>query len=276
MTTTFTTLKEYKHFSKQQFWSIVEMTFNLPVITPPHYASTIEILFCEDVDGEITIGGETFEMHGNEVFFIAPNIVHSVNYQQCKGIVYVMKIDPDCMSHFLNIHNILDAYSMPLERISMHFTEYSEFKTILSSMLDKKIKMLDCIKNILTLFSYFIRYTKNNKTVPTMELTENEWLKEIINLTESSYQNKITIDDIASKMNYSKFYFCSKFKSITGYTYISYLNNVRISHACTLLKKNYSIEKVCERCGFDNASYFISVFRKIVGMTPKKYCDQEQ
>ena len=32
-----------------------------------------------------------------------------------------------------------------------------------------------------------------------------------------------------------------------------------------------SIEEVAERCGFDDYNYFISIFRKVVGTTPKKF-----
>lgn len=37
------------------------------------------------------------------------------------------------------------------------------------------------------------------------------------------------------------------------------------------LKDDISVEKVAELSGFENTSYFIQLFKKIVGTTPKKY-----
>ena len=45
----------------------------------------------------------------------------------------------------------------------------------------------------------------------------------------------------------------------------------KIYHACKLLKRGHSLQAVCEDCGFENMSYFIQLFKKIVGITPKQY-----
>ena len=70
---------------------------------------------------------------------------------------------------------------------------------------------------------------------------------------------------------YNKHYFCNKFKTATGETYLQYLNNLRVFHACKMLKKGHALTEICEKCGFENMSYFIQLFKKIVGTTPKQY-----
>ena len=56
----------------------------------------------------------------------------------------------------------------------------------------------------------------------------------------------------------------------------AYLNCVRINHACSELKKGRSITDICYSCGFVNPSYFIKLFRSVVGVTPMKYMSREE
>ena len=55
-------------------------------------------------------------------------------------------------------------------------------------------------------------------------------------------------------------------------TFKTYLNQIRIESAKTLLKttslKSYEIS---EKIGFDDSSYFNELFKKIVGMTPNEF-----
>ncbi|MBQ1269840.1 MAG: helix-turn-helix domain-containing protein [Clostridia bacterium] len=46
---------------------------------------------------------------------------------------------------------------------------------------------------------------------------------------------------------------------------------MRIENAKTLLKEGLSSEEVAFRIGFKNASYFVKIFKKYVGITPAKY-----
>ncbi len=82
----------------------------------------------------------------------------------------------------------------------------------------------------------------------------------------------ITLDDVASHCYLSKSHFCKIFKTETGMTFKSYLNQQRIESAKNLLRttalKNYEI---AEAIGFDDASYFNEIFKKTVGMTPNEY-----
>lgn len=52
-----------------------------------------------------------------------------------------------------------------------------------------------------------------------------------------------------------------------------HIRNIRIEKAKSLLIKNpdISLDDVASECGFSDYNYFIQIFRKIVGTTPKKY-----
>jgi AraC-like DNA-binding protein len=66
--------------------------------------------------------------------------------------------------------------------------------------------------------------------------------------------------------------FCRFFKKNTGKTFIEFLNEFRITHACKLLaESDFSITDICYECGYNNFSHFNSYFKKITGKSPSEY-----
>lgn len=82
----------------------------------------------------------------------------------------------------------------------------------------------------------------------------------------------VTLDDISKKFNYSKSYISHMFKKESGLTLKAYCNNLKIEDAARLLyQTKISITEIAFMVGFNNFSYFINIFKKIMGMTPLEY-----
>ena len=70
----------------------------------------------------------------------------------------------------------------------------------------------------------------------------------------------------------SESHFMSFFKQVTGLSFVAYFNHFRIERAQALLAKTEeSMVSISQQVGFCDQSYFGTVFRKIVGMTPAAY-----
>lgn len=70
----------------------------------------------------------------------------------------------------------------------------------------------------------------------------------------------------------SESHFMSLFKRVTGLSFVTYVNHFRIERAQALLAKTEeSMAAVSQQVGFCDQSYFGTVFRRIVGMTPATY-----
>ena len=65
------------------------------------------------------------------------------------------------------------------------------------------------------------------------------------------------------------------FKKMTNRTPIDYLNVYRIEMASKkIINTDLSITDIAFSCGFNDLSYFIKTFKKITGITPRKYKEQ--
>ena len=92
---------------------------------------------------------------------------------------------------------------------------------------------------------------------------------------ESHYNQAISVDDGADLLGISKPHFMRLFKQVTGQSFVSYLNHFRIAKAQALLtSSDKPIAQLSQEVGFCDQSYFGSVFRKTVRMTPLTYRQQ--
>ena len=89
---------------------------------------------------------------------------------------------------------------------------------------------------------------------------------------DDHYSEDISLSLVASKLGLSTSYLSSKFSSETGMGFVDYVNKVRIEHACSYLKQGYyKVYEISEKVGFNDTKYFAKTFKKITGITPKKF-----
>ncbi|MBQ7383668.1 MAG: helix-turn-helix domain-containing protein [Clostridia bacterium] len=83
------------------------------------------------------------------------------------------------------------------------------------------------------------------------------------------YSQDINEQELAKSLGVSYSYFSRSFKQITGLSFKQYLNRTRIACAEQLLvTTKKSVTEVATDCGYNNVSYFISVYRSVKGKTP--------
>ena len=86
-----------------------------------------------------------------------------------------------------------------------------------------------------------------------------------------SSQN-ISIEYLAKLCGISTTYLRNIFLKCKNMTPIKYINNLKLARAEELiLTELYTIDKVAELSGFDDASYFCRYFKKTTGVTPSEY-----
>lgn len=82
---------------------------------------------------------------------------------------------------------------------------------------------------------------------------------------------------VTEELGLSAHYFGRKFKNNFGISFNQYLTDYRLNHSIELLlKTNYSNKQISEMCGFSSDVYFISVFKKKYGKSPKQYKSNPQ
>lgn len=87
------------------------------------------------------------------------------------------------------------------------------------------------------------------------------------------YREPITLDKAAFDLSYNASYASRIFKKHVGCSFTTYLTQYRVSIAKAIISRNPTgkISEIAEETGFTDVSYFIKIFKKIVGETPFQY-----
>jgi transcriptional regulator GlxA family with amidase domain len=92
-----------------------------------------------------------------------------------------------------------------------------------------------------------------------------EWL-------DQNYQADVVIRGLAERFKLSVRSLNRRFKLATNTSPLQYLQNLRIEHAKELLKQsNLAVSEVADMVGYQDASYFTSLFKKSTAVTPIEY-----
>lgn len=81
----------------------------------------------------------------------------------------------------------------------------------------------------------------------------------------------ITLEDVAKVASFSPWYFSRTFKKLVGMSFLSYVNEVRIELAESLMASTTkTFADIALECGFETLRTFNRVYRSIRGTTPSK------
>lgn len=92
---------------------------------------------------------------------------------------------------------------------------------------------------------------------------------------DENYGSNIDLSSISDEACFSKFHFIRLFQSIYNKTPHQYLIFVRIENAKELLKNDSAVSAVCYAVGFESISSFTGLFKRLVGISPAVYKNQE-
>jgi AraC-like DNA-binding protein/mannose-6-phosphate isomerase-like protein (cupin superfamily) len=99
-----------------------------------------------------------------------------------------------------------------------------------------------------------------------------ERFKIVFEHIQKNFAQRLTVEDLAEKINISKYYFIRMFKRITGRTPLDYLNHYRMQQAAKMLETDkFKIIDIAYEVGINDDSYFTKLFNKYFGCNPSHY-----
>ena len=109
-----------------------------------------------------------------------------------------------------------------------------------------------------------------------MEERERKFIKDLDALIRSNMTNpNLSVEMLAEKLHFGRTMFFRQVKNLTGETPADYIRLARLRYAAELLSdansEKLTVSEVSYRIGIDDPHYFIKLFKKQYGITPKKY-----
>ncbi|RTE08742.1 AraC family transcriptional regulator [Paenibacillus whitsoniae] len=99
----------------------------------------------------------------------------------------------------------------------------------------------------------------------------------IVRHINTYFDSPLRLEELAEHFDISPAYLSRMFKEITGFSFVEYLNIVRVQEAQRLLvTTKLKVIEVSELAGFGSLVQFGRVFRQLTGMTPLRYRQQAE
>ncbi|HEP3197907.1 TPA: response regulator transcription factor [Streptococcus pyogenes] len=103
----------------------------------------------------------------------------------------------------------------------------------------------------------------------------SDLVSETIDCIRKEYHQELTLKAIADRLHVNGVYLGQCFKNETERSFTQYLNHVRIQKAQQLLLyTNQSINELAYETGYNTNHYFIKMFKKLNGLSPKEFRDR--
>jgi AraC-like DNA-binding protein len=102
-------------------------------------------------------------------------------------------------------------------------------------------------------------------------------LQRVLAFIAENIEEEITLDDMAKIARMSVCYFARMFKQSVGTSPYQFVLEQRIDYGKYLLTQtDLPLVEIALRCGCANQSHFTTVFKQLLGVTPKRYRDWHQ
>ena len=229
-----------------------------------HWHKEFEIIQVLDGTLKLLLNGNEFTLTENQSVFIPGGIIHSAEPIDCRYECLVFS-----PSVLYNIHVCRSLIKTHMRGISVYDGSAVIDRVFVGMKNKEKGFELDVMGMLFLLASDIV---KNNSGLSVPPNDRLEKIKSAMLMIEENYSSKITLEELAATCKLSPNYFCRYFKETVGQTPIEYITLYRIEAACEMLTEDdRTITDVCFSCGFNDLSYFIHIFKRLKGVSPREY-----
>jgi len=231
----------------------------------------IEILHFTKGCGSVLCGENNYDVKPGDVVVVNSYLAHRVDAKE--DIVYDCLIIYDDFCEGNGIDTSMTQFTAKLTD-----SKVSALCQNVMTQYDNRDKLwqarMHC--SVLQLLILLCADHSHPRSTPITEDQTFQSVISAISYIKDNLQEKLTVEDIAQHAGFSKYYFLRLFKRVTGCTVVQYINLLRCETAKELLRDhNHTVKEIAYLCGFDNLSYFSTVFKKNTGYLPGAYKAQK-
>jgi AraC-like DNA-binding protein len=242
-----------------------------------HYHPEYELVYIHGADGTRHVGDHISKYEKRDLVLIGSNIPH-LNFDYGVKTSYekvVIHIQPQFIEKVVVDVPELSEVQKLFQRSAYGIAFGYEIMDLLHERL-KAFHLLhrfDQFIELLRIFQILAVYESSellheNPVKNEFSHRDQERAAVLRAFIASNYHRKIEIAEVSAICNLSEGAFCRYFKKANGHTFVSFLNQYRISHAKRLLLTDRNVTESCFESGFDNLPYFNRIFNKFTGENP--------
>ena len=241
----------------------------------------IEIKYYLGGKSTVMIDGEAFIATRGSMTVVNPFELHSnANIGDKSGEYVLLMVGLDFLREFLpGGLDLRHTLVTKRRKINNFIKKDKRLSTIIERILEELSEQKENYKLVVyslvtELFALLLRdYTSAQAERRDSQYTGRtaEIIAPALSAIFENHGEQMSLDDLASLCNISKYHFCRIFKEEMNMTVVQYITAYRISLADVMLRESdESVDAIARECGFSDISYFYRCYKRLKGTSPKR------
>jgi len=245
-----------------------------------HFHEPYEIYYLMSGERNYFIKDNTYRIRKGDVVFIDQNELHKT---ADAGVPNHERMLINFNKRFLDTFNeplLFEPFRRKIRRLSLNLQEREWIERLLQDMLREDTEALPgsetCLQaQLATLLLWCGR--KLDRQEQEREPYEHESpahkkMSEIVEYINETYASPLSLESVAKAHYVSPYHLSRTFKKITGFSFVEYVNTVRIREAQRQLRETgLKVTRIAENVGYENIGHFGRVFKELTRTNPLDY-----
>lgn len=249
-----------------------------------HAHAEYELHLIVETRGRAFVGDYIGEFKAGDLFMTGPNLPHNW-------------ITDKIWSKPVDVRDMLIQFSHEsVQKLAEGFPEFSQvlkmlelaqsgiffegFNSTFARGHMESIRDNTGAERILAFVRFLVRLNEHaeKKTLSISKLIQPEGgskqarIAKVVDHIVNNYSTTMSVAQAAEMATMTEITFSRNFNSITGHSFIDFLNRIRIGEACGMLyASDDQITSIAQTAGFKNLANFNRHFLRVRGMTPSEY-----
>lgn len=248
-----------------------------------HWHDAQEIIIPLEEDYTVIVQDIPFHLKPGDILLVPPGSLHSLEAPP-SGSRFIFLLELTILCQLTDFFRTQSFLSRPVHITSDTCPEiYGQEIGLIMQLAShywndspaRQLRIYSCLMEFYACYTEFCVHKNNTVSNTPGNLPAGDGSRKIpvlLTWLQQHYAENISLEDAASRVGLSKFYFSRVFKQHTGQTFYDYLSFLRIRSAETLLKDTSTpISEIAAACGYSALSSFNRSFRRFQKCTPSEY-----
>lgn len=235
-----------------------------------HLHSHIEIVYLLDGSSSAWVDDTEYPLTRGDIFIAFPNQVHrytTTEYEDAWVILFDEEICSEFNPWFINcvpVSNVLHSGEYDADKVNC-------FIPMIRELYGKELSEINAIELKGLALSFMAAVFAGLKFTEE-KMAEVSVMKQMLNFCAANYTEELSLERLEKELHINRFYISHLFSQKLKIKFNDYVNNLRVSHACKLLRQtDMNMTDIVSASGFATSRTFNRAFLKIMGEAPNKY-----
>lgn len=225
------------------------------------------LIYCMEGEGWFSVDKKQFSVKANQYFILPKGIPHEYGASDKNPWsicwVHFTGEQADSLCHFL----------LPRKSAAPQTVSPSPIRQMLFDDILYHLEFMNNTENIIYANYSLHAFLTSFKQVQLKPVDKaSSPIQPVIELMKKNLHKNLTLEDFASAANLSVSHLSALFKKATKYSPSNLFTSLKIQKASQLLQEgDNKIKEVAHQLGYDDQYHFSRVFKKVMGVSPKKF-----